>query len=86
MNMKIWALVLVALSVSVTAADAKKHRRHVRPPPPAPVDGIWPYSTRWDQPAHFVRLPNGLVVSSYECWSDEGNGRYLPCGAGGNKQ
>ena len=86
MNMKIWIVALAVLSVTVTAAEAKKHRRHVRPLPPAPANDISPYSTRWDQPAHFVRLPNGLVVSSYECWSEEGYGRYLPCGGGGDRR
>jgi hypothetical protein len=81
MSWKVWIVAVAALIVGVTAADAKRHRRDVRPPP-APAGDIWPYSTRWDQPAHFVRLPNGLVVSSYECFTDEGYGRYLACGAG----
>lgn len=80
MNLKLWIVALAALCLTVTAADAKKHRKHV--PPPAPADAIWPYSSRNDEPAHFVRLPNGLVVSSYECFYDEGYGRYLACGAG----
>jgi hypothetical protein len=68
---------LAALSVTTTVAEAK-HRRHVPPPIPA----VWPFSTQHDGPAHFVRLPNGLIVSSYECFTDEGYGRYLACGAG----
>jgi hypothetical protein len=80
MTLKVWILALAALSVGATAADAKRHRTHVRPP--APADAVWPFNSRYDEPAHFVRLPNGLVVSSYECFTDEGYGRYLPCGAG----
>lgn len=81
MNWKVLIVVLAALCVGATAADAaKKHRRHVGPP--APADAVWPYSSRYDEPAHFVRLPNGLIVSSYQCFTDEGYGRYLPCGMG----
>lgn len=78
-----WKVLVVALMISclgVTAAAAKKHRRHVRPP--APVDTVGSYGSRHAGPAHFVRLPNGLIVSSYQCFTDEGYGRYLLCGAG----
>jgi hypothetical protein len=80
MTLRILFVALAALLVTATAADAKRHRKPVVAP--APAGDIGPYSSRWDQPAHFVRLPNGLIVSSYECFTDEGYGRYLACGAG----
>jgi hypothetical protein len=80
MTFRILFVALAALLVTATAADAKRHRRAVVRP--APADAIWPYGSRYGEPAHFVRLPNGLIVSSYECFYDEGYGRYLACGAG----
>ncbi len=83
MNARLWVVAFVVLTVSVTVASAgtKKHRRHHHGPAVA-ADAIPPYRGSWDNgPAHFVRLPNGLIVSSYECFTDEGYGRYRPCGA-----
>lgn len=85
MTFKALIVALAALSLTVTAADAKKHRRHIRPAPPPPADAVppfWGLFSNDSRPAHFVRLPNGLIVSSYECFTDEGYGRYWPCGAG----
>jgi len=87
MTFKVWIVALVALCVGVSAANAdpKKHRRHVRKPAPAPVEVVppfWGLFKRDSAPAHFVRLPNGLIVSSYQCFVDEGYGRYTPCDAG----
>ncbi len=83
MNWKLWIVALAALSLGATAAEAKKHRHRI--PPSAQAEAYWPYSSRDDGPAHFVRLPNGLVVSSYQCFTDEGYGRYLPCVVGGKR-
>jgi hypothetical protein len=82
MTCRVCIIAAAVLAVSVTAAGAgsKKHRRHV---PPVQEDGVPPWRGGRDVgPAHFVRLPNGLIVSSYECFYDEGYGRYLACGAG----
>jgi hypothetical protein len=74
------AAAVLAVSVTAAAAGPKKHRRHV---PPVQEDVVPPWRGGRDVgPAHFVRLPNGLIVSSYECFYDEGYGRYLACGAG----
>lgn len=86
MSLKVWIVALAVLSLTATAADAKKHRRHVRrPPPAAEAPAIWPFGSRYDEPAHFVRLPNGLIVSSYQCFFDQGYGRYTPCDMGGGR-
>jgi len=84
MNLKVSIVALAVLSLTVTAADAKKHRKHIRPAPPpaAAAPPLWGLFGNDSGPAHFVRLPNGQIVSSYECFTDEGYGRYLPCGAG----
>jgi hypothetical protein len=87
MSLKTWIVALAALSLTVTVADAgtKKHRHHVRAPAPAPADAVWPFASRHDEPAHFVRLPNGLIVSSYQCFFDAGYGRYTPCDLDGGR-
>ena len=82
MTRKVLAAVLAVACCGMTAsaASAKRHRHHVRAP--APPDAVWSFASRYEEPAHFVRLPNGLVVSSYQCFTDEGYGRYRPCDAG----
>jgi len=75
------AAAVLALSVTAAAAGAQKNRHHV--PPGVQEDVVPPWRGGRDiGPAHFVRLPNGLIVSSYECFTDQGYGRYWPCGAG----
>lgn len=83
MSLRVWmvAPLVLALSVTSAAAGTKKKHRH-RAAPVVQTDIVPPWGGREVGPAHFVRLPNGLIVSSYECFYDEGYGRYLACGAG----
>jgi len=70
------SLLLVA-TVSAGHAANKHHARHVARqtavPAPGPAIG---------EPAHMVEVRPGLIISSYGCITDEGYGRWLPCGAG----
>ena len=67
---------LAALSLAgIGTADAaarKKKVRHVAPAP-AITAPVYPYS---------ARTPGPLWARPSECYTDEGYGRYWPCGAG----
>ena len=65
-------IVIAALSVGMGAADAapkKKKARHVAPAPAISA------------PAN-LRTPGPPGASPYDCYTDEGYGRYLRCGGG----
>jgi len=67
---------LVALSLAgigaAYAAARKKKVRHVAPAP-AITTPVYPYS---------ARTPGPPWAGPGECYTDEGYGRYWPCGAG----
>ena len=72
---RILIAVIAALSLGIGGADAaskKKKVRHVTPAPAmsAPVS---PY---------YARTPGPPWANPNECYTDEGYGRYTPCGAG----
>lgn len=79
-------LVLIAaaaacLVTASTAADARHRKWHHARPAPAAYQAKQFYST--DQgPARMIEVKPGVYVSSYGCITDEGYGRYMPCGAG----
>ena len=66
--------VLSLACISTADAATKKKRAHHYPPAPTVVaaPGV-PY---------FARTPGPVWASPYECFTDEGYGRYWPCGAG----
>jgi len=69
---RILIAVIAALSVGIGAADAatkKKKGRHV-----APASAI--------QAPVSMRTPGPPWASPYDCYTDEGYGRYLRCGGG----
>lgn len=57
------------------AADAasKRKRQKVRHPAPIAAVPATPYG---------VRTPGPVWAQPWECYTDEGYGRYTPCGAG----
>jgi hypothetical protein len=72
---RILIAVIAALSLGICGADAaskKKKVRHVAPAPAmsAPV------------PPYYARTPGPPWANPNECYTDEGYGRYTPCGAG----
>jgi hypothetical protein len=70
------ALVAVSL-VGIGTADAatKKKRTRYIPPAPAIAAPAYPY---------YARTPGPIWAMPNECYTDEGYGRYWPCGAGRN--
>jgi hypothetical protein len=68
---------LAALSLTcVGTADAatKKRVYHAAPPPAATVPAY----------SYSARTPGPAWANPNECYTDEGYGRYWPCGAGRN--
>jgi len=74
--------IIVAAAVAVSfasldvadAASKKKKVRHVAPAP-AIAAPAYPY---------YARTPGPVWAMPNECYTDEGYGRYWPCGAGRN--
>jgi hypothetical protein len=77
------AAAAACLVVASTAADAK-HRKwhHARHAPQVKAYQSSPAYGIRQEPARMIEIKPGLYISSYGCVTDEGNGRYLPCGAG----
>lgn len=73
--LKIIVAAAVLSLASVDAADAaSKHKRHkVRHYAPVAAVPAVPYGTR---------TPGPVWAQPWECYTDEGYGRYTPCGAG----
>jgi hypothetical protein len=72
--MKLIAAVAALSFVAVGAADAagkRKHHRLVR------ADGVVAYL-----PSHSVATPRPPWAAPWECYTDEGYGRYRSCSAG----
>ncbi len=72
MSGKTLIVALSILAVAATAADAatKKHKKDANPPAAQVVEPVAPVNTR-------------TSASPFECWTDEGYGRRLPCSYGG---
>jgi hypothetical protein len=74
-------LSLLALATIDAAHASAKHRHHgVRY---APVS-VAPASSF--EPARMIEVRPGVIISSYDCITDEGYGRWRPCSSGGAKR
>jgi hypothetical protein len=70
------AIVACAFSILATsdaAEAARKHKRNLKPLPRAAV------STFQQSPAHMIEIRPGQWISSWGCYTDEGNGRVGTC-------
>jgi hypothetical protein len=71
-----WPIVAVSVLSLVTIdaayAGAKKHPRHVTRAPAAVESSF--------APARMIEVRPGVIISSYDCITDEGYGRWRPCG------
>jgi hypothetical protein len=65
------ALSIFSLAMIDAAYAGAKHRRHA-----APV--AVPHARAFE-PARMIVIRPGLIISSYDCVTDEGYGRYYPC-------
>jgi hypothetical protein len=82
-----WPMLAVSIlsvaAVTVAPAAAKRHHpRNTYPPAraqvyPDPIQG----PNSWDQP-HMIQVRPGLWISSWDCITDEGQGRWKPCSTG----
>ena len=83
---KLLAGVLSACLIAETSAAfaaAEPRVRHAKPlrharaalPPAVPI-------ARPGEPARMIQVKPGLFISSYDCVTDEGYGRWRPCSAG----
>jgi hypothetical protein len=70
-----WPIVAVSVLSLVTIdaayAGAKKHRRDVARAPAAVGSSF--------APARMIEVRPGVIISSYDCITDEGYGRWRPC-------
>ena len=64
---------LSLLRVGTADAATKKKRMHHAAPAPATPAPVSPY---------YARTPGPVWANPNECYTDEGYGRYWPCGAG----
>ena len=71
MTARMLILVVSILAVATTAADAATKKK--MPPADSPAQVIEPVQ----------RNETRANVGPYECWTDEGYGRRLPCNFGG---
>ncbi len=87
-------LVVIAISALPTLAmsaalAATKHREHHDRPAPArvvaPPPGYVPGVQRVAEPLYMYEARPGWWISSYDCVTDEGQGRWLPCSALGQR-
>jgi hypothetical protein len=72
-----WLLAAVAATslASVSAADAAaRHKRH--------KEVVYPPARAYAAPAFVAQPRRPAWASPYECYTDEGYGRFWPCGAG----
>jgi hypothetical protein len=78
---RIW-LIIVAAVFALATVDAafagKKHRHGTRYRAPAPV--VAGHAPAYG-PARMIEVRPGLFISSYDCVTDEGYGRFSPCSA-----
>ena len=72
------AAIAAGLLAANAVADAKPRKWRV---PRASATYLEPGAFS-QGPARMIEIKPGLYVSTYGCVTDEGNGRYLPCGAG----
>ncbi len=70
----------LCLMASIAPAAAKKHHsRHLRPAYALPM----PYERYGDAAGpHMIQVRPGLWISNWDCFTDEGQGRFKPCSTG----
>jgi hypothetical protein len=77
-----WPIVAVSIlsiaTIDAAYATSKPRYRHRA----APV-AVAPSSSF--APARMIEVRPGVIISSYDCITDEGYGRWLPCSAGAKR-
>ena len=78
------ALSVVALAAIDTAYAGSKHRRYVPGHARHALASVAPSSSFG--PARMYEARPGVWISTYDCITDEGNGRWRPCSAGSSRR
>jgi hypothetical protein len=75
MTSRIIGTIGLAVCLALSAGDAAvaKRAHHRAPPPPAPYDASGP---------RMIEIRPGLWISTWDCVTDEGQGRFRPCNGG----
>jgi hypothetical protein len=79
-----WSIVFASVLALATfdAAFAGSKHRHARHRGWAPVAAA---TAPAFGPARMIEVRPGLIISSYDCVTDEGYGRYTPCSNSGRR-
>lgn len=78
--MKATILIAVALSLATASAANANHKRHHARHYGGPAVAYVPASP------YYVGGPRPIWGAPQQCFTDEGYGRYLPCGTGSNRR
>jgi hypothetical protein len=71
----IFAALVVASGISASCGEAMgRHARHLHAPTGPPH-----VSAPSSEPARIIQVRPGVFISSYDCITDEGQGRWRPC-------
>jgi hypothetical protein len=71
--------ILSSMSIAVAAASPAHSRRHIDHAGPDAAMG----RARSFEPPRMIEVRPGWWISTYDCITDEGQGRWRPCSAGG---
>jgi len=100
MNQARYLLLVVIFSLPCIQASASdvpdehraRHHAHHADVPPVPPEQYQPAPDLWSilfprnsEPARMIEVRPGYIISTYDCITDEGRGRYLPCDMGGSQ-
>jgi hypothetical protein len=79
------AFMTIVIGVTPLLASPKHHRTHANRPVWAPQgDNLMDESSF--APPRMVEVRPGVWISSYDCITDEGYGRWLPCSAASGRR
>jgi len=83
---KLLAVAVAALllgDVAAASAGVSKHKRHHAYHPAITDRGPAYHSS--SEPARMIEVRPGVFISSYDCITDDGYGRWLPCSFGAGR-
>ena len=72
--------ILSSMSIAVAAASPAHSRRHIDHAGPDAAMG----KAQSFEPPRMIEVRPGWWISTYDCITDEGQGRWRPCSAGGD--
>jgi len=79
------ALMSVVVGVTSVLADSTHHRTHHKRVLPAATSDNLPSGSSFEPPRMIEARP-GVWISTYDCITDDGYGRWFPCSAGAHNR